>query len=149
MAPSQSAHSAAVRPRRILLVDDSEDACASLAALLEMHGHDVQVAHDGTSALERASGFVPDIVLLDIGLPAMSGLEVARHLRAMPQLAAIILIALTGHGGAADRERTRDAGFDHHFTKPLDFPALIRLLSELHHPISAAESTATGNSSTG
>jgi two-component system, OmpR family, response regulator len=107
---------------RILLVDDSVDASASLAALLELRGHRVALAYDGASALQLVDDSHPDVVLLDISLPDMSGCDVARQIRTKPELGTILLIALTGYGTAADRASTRDAGFDHHFTKPLDFP---------------------------
>jgi len=113
---------------RILVVDDNGDAADSLAALLEILGHTLAVVHDGEQALARAAQFRPDAVFLDLGLPGISGYDVARALRAMPELDGVTLAALTGWGGEADRQRTREAGFDHHLTKPVGFDAMTALL---------------------
>ncbi len=102
----------------VIVVDDNVDAAHSLAMLLEAWGHSVAVAHDGRSALERARAETPHIMLLDIGLPDMDGYALARHLRAASATANTVLIALTGYGKQEDRERSRDAGFDHHLVKP-------------------------------
>jgi CheY-like chemotaxis protein len=112
--------------RRILVVDDSQDSAESLALLLELHGHEVRTAFAGPAALETASAFCPDVVLLDIGLPGMDGYEVARRLRA--EHGGCRLIALTGYGRDDDRRRSREAGFDHHLVKPVDLEELTRLL---------------------
>jgi PAS domain S-box-containing protein len=118
--------------RRILVVDDNVDGAVSLARLLELlHGHEVQVAHDGPSALEVADRFRPEVVLLDIGLPGMDGHEVARRLRARPEFGRTPLVALTGWGQESDRRRSREAGFDHHLVKPVDLDALSGLLAEV------------------
>jgi two-component system CheB/CheR fusion protein len=114
--------------RRILIVDDSWDGADTLARLLRADGHDVRTAADGRSALEAAEAFQPEVVLLDIGLPGMSGFEVAEHLRRRPGTSSTVLIALTGYGQERDRDRARQAGFDRHLTKPVDHPALLRLL---------------------
>jgi CheY-like chemotaxis protein len=106
-------------PRRVLVVDDNVDAAESTALLLRFLGHEVQVAHDGPSALEAARQFRPEIVLLDIGLPGMSGYEVARALRARPEGRGVVLAAVTGYGQEEDRRQSREAGFDYHLTKPL------------------------------
>jgi signal transduction histidine kinase len=116
---------------RILVVDDNRDAAESLAALLTLLGHEVSQAHDGPAALELARTLVPDLILLDIGMPGMSGYEVARTLRGAPEASAVTLIALTGYGSADDRRESREAGFDGHLVKPIDFDALERTLMQL------------------
>jgi CheY-like chemotaxis protein len=116
------------RVRRAFVVDDNADAAATLAALLRRDGHEVHTFNDGCSALESAATIAPDVVLLDIGMPEMDGLEVARRLREMPAMAAALLIAVTGWGQEADRRQTQQAGFDHHLVKPVDAGALRELL---------------------
>jgi len=106
--------------RRILVADDNRDAAESLAMLLEMAGHEVRVAHHGRAALAVAQAFRPDTALLDIGMPEMSGYEVAQALRNEPWAVGIRLIALTGWGQDSDRRRALEAGFDHHLIKPVD-----------------------------
>ncbi len=105
-------------PRRILVVDDNADAADACALLLKLQGHETVTVGDGYSALEAVKTFVPDIVLLDIGLPGMDGYEVARRLRESLQTRTIQLIALSGYGGEDDRRQTMAAGFDHHLVKP-------------------------------
>jgi two-component system CheB/CheR fusion protein len=112
----------------VLLVEDNLDAAEALSELLRMWGHEVEVAHDGVSALRTARTVEPDVVLLDIGLPGMDGYEVARELRAIPGLAASRLIALTGYGQESDRRRSSLAGVDHHLVKPVDLERLRALL---------------------
>jgi PAS domain S-box-containing protein len=107
------------RKRSILVVDDNEDAAASLAMLLRMTGHEVAVEHDGEGALERIAHEAPDIVLLDIGLPGMSGYDVAEQLRKRPGRRAMRIYALTGYGQEEDRRRSAEAGFDGHLVKPV------------------------------
>ncbi len=114
--------------RRILIVDDNRDALESLAALLEMSGHEVHVAADGEAALQVAEDCTPEVVLLDLGLPKLDGYEVARRLRETPWGKAAVIIALTGWGQDEDRRRTRASGFDSHMVKPLDLDALTRML---------------------
>jgi CheY-like chemotaxis protein len=114
--------------RRILIVDDNDDAAASLALLLSSAGHEVRDVRDARSALEAARSFVPDVVLLDIGLPDMDGWELARLLRAETGADALKLIAISGYGQRADRRRSRDAGIDHHLTKPVDYASIARCL---------------------
>jgi CheY-like chemotaxis protein len=116
--------------RRILVADDNHDAADSLAMILEMSGHDVRVVHDGRAALSLAETFRPDAVLLDIGMPALNGYDVARALRQKPWGAGITLIALTGWGQDSDRQLAIDAGFDRHLTKPIDPDALQAILSD-------------------
>ena len=106
---------------RILVVDDNVDAAISLAMLLELEGHETRVAHTGAEALAAMAEFSPNYVFLDIGLPDLSGYEVARRMRAMPGLkTAARLIALTGWGSEDDRRQAAAAGFDAHLVKPVD-----------------------------
>ena len=106
-------------PRRILVVDDNLDAANSLGLLLRQHGHDVHIAHDGAAGLEAARARAPDMILLDISMPGLDGLGVARRLRADPRLGPVPIIAITGLGQDEDRRRTREAGFDEHLVKPV------------------------------
>jgi PAS domain S-box-containing protein len=109
-----------VGARSILVVDDNVDAAEMLAAMLELRGHGTRVAHDGPDALLIAREVHPDLIFLDIGLPGMDGYEVARRLRADPELASTVLVALTGWGSDDDKRRAHEAGFDVHLTKPVD-----------------------------
>ena len=111
---------------RVLIVDDNEDAALSLAMILE--AHEVRVANTGQAAIAIAHAFQPDAVLLDLGLPDISGYEVAQHLKAFEGRTRPLLIALSGYGQAEDRTRTRDAGFDHHLVKPADPDEILALL---------------------
>jgi CheY-like chemotaxis protein len=120
----------ALPQRRVLVVDDNRDAADSLGLLLGLLGAEVRVEHDGASALGAMEAWQPSIALLDIGMPGMDGLELARRIRAEPRHAAMRLVALTGWGQAEDRERTRAAGFDHHLIKPVDLGLLEELLRE-------------------
>jgi CheY-like chemotaxis protein len=127
--PIQQADSdAPSRPRRILVVDDHVDAAESMAAMLQLQGHEVVVAHSGLKTLEVVESFEPDVVLLDIGLPGINGYEVARRLRATALGKNLLIIAMTGWGAEDDRKRSRDAGFNHHLTKPVEPESLIRLI---------------------
>jgi two-component system CheB/CheR fusion protein len=114
------------RPLRVLLVEDYPDSATSLAMLLRLYGHEVELAGDGPAALEAARAAVPDVVLLDIGLPKMDGLEVARRLTASGGKQPF-LIAVTGFGGPDEEKRCADAGFDLHLLKPVD-PELLRVI---------------------
>jgi len=116
-------------PRRVLIVDDNEDAANSLAMILKLSGHETTPVYTAEDALERASTFKPDVVLLDIGLPGMDGYEVAQKMRELPGLRGIRLVALTGYGRSDDRLRAREAGFDDHLTKPVEFAVLDRALA--------------------
>ena len=115
--------------RRILVVDDNRDAAEILAAMLRLDGPEVRTAHDGAQALATAEQFRPDMVLLDLGMPGISGFDVARGIRARPWGAAVKLVAQTGWGHEHDRRRTREAGFDEHVTKPVDRSRLMKLLA--------------------
>jgi PAS domain S-box-containing protein len=125
-----------ITPLRVLVVDDNRDAAESLALLLRGEGHDVQVAHDGRTALEVARNHRPDVAFLDIGMPGMDGYELSRQLRAQPALEKLLLVAVTGWGQEEDRRRSRQAGFDRHLVKPVEPASLQRLLS---HPRLARE----------
>jgi len=120
---------ARVPSRRILVADDNADAAGALAMLLELEGHDVAVAHDGNEAVMKAFNFRPDLVFMDLGMPVMDGFEAARRLRTLPYGERIFMVALTGWGQTGDRERSREAGFDRHYVKPLDAAALTEVLT--------------------
>jgi signal transduction histidine kinase len=119
-----AAQAAGPRPLRILLADDNDDAVDLLREILELDGHQVEVAGNGLAALETAATFLPDIAFLDIGMPGLNGYEVARRLRTMPALAHAHLVAVTGWGTQEDRARSEAAGFDGHLTKPVELDAL-------------------------
>jgi CheY-like chemotaxis protein len=115
--------------RRILIIEDNVDAAQTLGDLLELNGHEIQIAYTGPEGVEAAAQFYPEIVLCDIGLPGMSGWEVARILREMPATSTGRLIAISGYGAAEDRRQSADAGFEAHLTKPVDVDALEILLT--------------------
>jgi CheY-like chemotaxis protein/nitrogen-specific signal transduction histidine kinase len=117
-------------PRRILVIDDNQDGAESLAMLLRLKGHDVQIAYDGPSGVALALKSAPDCVLVDIGLPGMDGYEVAKRLRSGDQSGRALLIALTGYGQDEHRARSRQAGFDHHLVKPVAQSVLEDLLRQ-------------------
>ncbi|HET9391502.1 MAG TPA: response regulator [Steroidobacteraceae bacterium] len=119
------------RRRRILVADDNSDALESLATLLELGGHEVYSAANGALALESAERHLPEVALLDIGMPKLDGYEVARRIRAQPWGRRITLVALTGWGQDSDRRRSGEAGFDSHLVKPLDLDKLTALLHRL------------------
>lgn len=130
---------------RVLLVEDDPDVAESLLMLLELFGHQVSVARDGPTALRLASADVPDLILVDVGLPGMDGCELARRARRMPELRGVWLVAVTGFGSDEDQRRTRAAGFDLHLVKPMDPADLRELLdrrSEPRQPIDAVSMTA-------
>jgi CheY-like chemotaxis protein len=118
---------------RILVVDDNKDAANGLAKLLRIAGHEVKAAYDGLEALGAAAMFQPDIVVLDIGLPKLNGYEVAHRIRA-ERGNDVVLIAVTGWGQETDRRRSKEAGFDYHVTKPVEFAALKKMLASLALP---------------
>ena len=131
-APASGEGEAAEAPRtarRVLVVDDNRDAAETLAAVLGQLGHQSLVANDGHQALRMMAGFQPEVVFLDLGMPGMSGFEVAEAIRRQPGYAGVRLVALTGWGGEADRERSARAGFDRHLTKPATTAAIEEALA--------------------
>jgi PAS domain S-box-containing protein len=115
---------------RVMVVDDNVELALGLARLLKLLGHDVRMAHDGPTALEAARAFQPEVVLLDIGLPGLDGYQVAAQLRKEGCGSTTRIIAITGYGHEEDRRRSREAGFDHHLVKPIDFKSLVTLLAQ-------------------
>ena len=114
---------------RVLVVDDNIDAAQTLADLLTMTGHEARLAYDGPGAVTAAVAWCPDVVLLDIGLPGLSGFEVAKRIRREAAHSAMVLVALTGYGQASDRQHALEAGFDHHLVKPADFDEVEKILA--------------------
>jgi CheY-like chemotaxis protein len=114
--------------RRIVVADDNEDSAQSFAMLLSFSGHEVRIAHDGAEALDTVRAFRPDFVFLDIGMPRLSGYEVAEAVRAEPWGREVKLIAVTGWGQPDDKLRAETAGFDRHLLKPIDPAEVDRLL---------------------
>jgi PAS domain S-box-containing protein len=133
-APTTGDAETSTAVHRILVVDDNKDSADSLAMLLELTGHEVYTAHDGHSALDAAEQRRPDVVLLDIGLPALNGHEVCRRIRQEAWGTTTVIIALTGWGQEEDRRRSREAGFDGHLVKPVDHSRLLSLLASLTQP---------------
>jgi CheY-like chemotaxis protein len=115
--------------RRVMVVDDNVDAASMLDMLLRSLGHETRVAHDGPEALRMAQEFRPEVVLLDIGMPGIDGYEVARRLRTQAKQRALRIVAVTGWGQDADRQRSREAGFDLHLVKPVDTTDLLQALN--------------------
>ncbi len=113
---------------RILVVDDNTDSALSVSLLLEMAGHETRTAYDGLEAVEVAGAYKPEVVLLDIGLPWMSGYDVCRAIREQPWGRDILIVALSGWGREEDRRKSQEAGFNRHLVKPLDYPVLEKLL---------------------
>jgi signal transduction histidine kinase/CheY-like chemotaxis protein len=126
--PNRPAAPTGALRRRILIADDNRDSAETLAALLRMEGHDVTSVHDGPVALSAFTEMKPDVALLDIGMPGLTGYEVARRMRQSTSGASLTLIAITGWGQDIDKERAYAAGFDHHLTKPVDPHRLAELL---------------------
>ena len=137
MVPVAPAPALADAGCRVLVVDDNVDAAQTLADLLSMSGHEVRMVHDGLGAVAAAVAWCPDVVLLDIGLPGLNGYEVAKRIRLETVCANMTLVALTGYGQAADRQRSQEAGFDHHLVKPADFDEVEKILAAVvHAPLS-------------
>ncbi len=129
--PAPAAGTLAALGLRILVVDDNADAAALLVEALSAQGHTVRAAPDGPAALQLAAELVPEVAVLDIGLPVMDGYELARRLRELPALAGLHLIAVTGYGQSDDRRRSAEAGFDAHLVKPVQTDHLVHLLRNL------------------
>ena len=131
--PSESSPPAPQVTRKVLVADDNQDAALSLSMLLQMMGHETRVAHDGRAAVEVAEVFRPDVALLDIGMPRLDGYQAVSMIAARPWAHATLLVALTGWGQEADRERSKAAGFHRHLTKPVDLDVLRDLLLTKDH----------------
>ena len=145
---ADAAQPTASPPRRcrVLVVDDNTDAAESVASLLELAGHDVRVAANGATALDMARVHEPEVIVLDLGLPGLDGLEVARALRRQPVPRPPLLIALTGYGSDGDRERTREAGFDLHLVKPADPSLILDAIEQLGLSRGAGSAPSAGRS---
>jgi CheY-like chemotaxis protein len=130
---------------RVLVADDNQDAASSLALWLQLHGHEVREVHDGAQALAAIEAFRPRVSILDIGMPSVSGIDVARQVRRQPWGQGMVLIALTGWGQLEDRRRSEEAGFDHHLVKPVDPAALQGLLKEIDRGVPPAGALHNGS----
>ena len=130
-SPSAPREPAAAISHRVLIVDDNQDGAESLAILLQLAGHEVRTANDGFEALDAVAEWRPDAVLLDIGLPKLNGYEVCRRIRQQPWGKDLLLLATTGWGQEEDHHRSREAGFDGHIVKPIDYDALASRLASL------------------
>jgi CheY-like chemotaxis protein len=129
-APQPGESARPVGGRRVLVVDDNRDGAESLAEMLRLLGHEAHTAHDGVEGVEAAERLRPDLILMDVGMPRLNGLDATRRIREQPWGRGVTVIALTGWGQEADRERSRAAGCDGHLVKPVDPAALQRLLAE-------------------
>ena len=130
-ASPQDASNPGMSPLRILIVDDNRDGADSMTEMLGIMGNDTRAAYDGQQGVDVAEAFRPDVILFDIGMPKLNGYEACRLIRRQPWGRETVLIAVTGWGQEKDRERTRDAGFDHHLVKPVDPQALMAMLTGL------------------
>ena len=146
MSAQPDAQPAPAGRRCILVVDDNRDALESLARLLQLAGHETYSASDGYQALAMAGEKRPDLMMVDIGMPGMDGYEVARRIRSQAWGATMKVVAVTGWGQEADRRRSREAGFDSHWVKPLDAQKLTALLSTLSSQSAVADAD-TGSAS--
>ena len=115
----------------ILVADDNVDAAESLVKLFELMGHETCLAHDGLEALQAAQRFIPDSAFLDIGMPGLNGNQVATAIKSESGIDHIMLVVLTGWGAEHDRAESKEAGFDHHMTKPMDIEVVRKLLAEI------------------
>ena len=131
---AQASHTPALTQLRILIVDDNIDASETLTMLMDTLGNEVRVAANGSAALKETEQWSPDACLLDIGLPDMDGYQLASLLRGRPHTSQAVLIAVTGYGLPRDKEKALEAGFDHHFVKPLDVGKLFSLLGDIASP---------------
>lgn len=131
LATTDGAHAAAAKRLRLLVIDDNQDAAETLAMLLESHGHKALKAYSAQAGLAAAARFRPQAVFCDIEMPGMSGYEVARRMRADPRHAPALLVAVTGRGAREDQQRSLQAGFDSHLTKPVDYEAVRQALARL------------------
>jgi CheY-like chemotaxis protein/two-component sensor histidine kinase len=138
-APRPAGIAGETRPLSITIVDDNLDAGQSLAVLLRAHGHVVQVYEDASTTLRAPEVEGTEVFILDIGLPDMTGYELARRLRRQPGHAGAMFVALTGYGQERDRELSRQAGFDHHLVKPVDIAKLTQILAKVSAPVVPAQ----------
>ena len=135
--PMADAHRPALTPQppvhrfKILVVDDNHDSALSMSMMLSIMGHETRTAHDGETAVATAETFLPDVVLLDIGLPKLNGYEVAQRIREKSWGASMYLIAVTGWGQEEDRQRSSEVGLNVHMVKPVEPAALEKLLAQL------------------
>jgi len=136
-SPVRSSH--ALPARRILVVDDNQDAAALIALLLRLAGQEVSTAHDGEEALAAAAAQRPDVILLDLAMPRLNGYDTAKRIRAEPWGNDVALIALSGWGQRQDRDRTAEAGFRAHLVKPVGEAELLSVLKELESPAAPQE----------
>jgi len=130
--PPAAAAQPPLSSRRILIADDNKDAAESLSMLLQITGHETFMAHDGVEAIAAAEKHRPDVILLDIGMPRLNGLDVCHRIRKEPWGSGITIIALTGWGQEEDRRQSHEAGFDGHLVKPVDYNALLELLGSMN-----------------
>ena len=130
LTTNEEKSTAAENRQRVLVVDDNKDSAQTLALMLKIMGNEVRTAHDGLEAIEKAQEYLPNVILLDLGMPKLNGYDVCRRIREQPWGAKMDIIALTGWGQAEDRQRTKEAGFDHHLVKPVDVARLKELLDE-------------------
>lgn len=119
-------------PTRVLVVDDNYPSAMTLTWAMEQNGHDVRTAHNGAEAVEVAKAFHPEVVLLDVGMPVMNGLDACKAMRQQPDMDDTLIIAQTAWGDDTMRGRTRDAGFDTHLVKPVDLAEVERLVASVH-----------------
>ena len=129
--PAERAGPAGGPGRRILVVDDNRDSAGTMAEMLTILGNEVRTAHDGVEAVEAAERFRPEVVLMDIGMPRLNGLDAARRIRQRAWGRGVVIVALTGWGQDGDRLQSREAGCDGHLVKPVSLPDLEKLLAEL------------------
>lgn len=115
--------------KRILIIDDNNQAADVASELLSMYGYETKVAYNGIQGLKMANEFAPDAILLDLGMPVMDGFQVAAALRAQPEFGNVALVAFTAWGDKGTRQRTRDAGFDQHITKPAGMEEILRAIA--------------------
>jgi CheY-like chemotaxis protein len=128
--PTKSLPRVARQSPRVLVVDDSVDTAEGVSKLLKLLGHDVQTAYDGPAAIELARTFKPEIILLDIGLPGMDGYAVVKQLRSEDCCKDALIVAISGYGQEEDVRRSREAGFDQHLVKPVDYDALMSVFAQ-------------------
>ncbi len=119
---------AGATPGRVMIVDDNRDAAETLSALLQLDGNQIEIAYSGTEAIDKGAKFLPQLVLLDIGMPGMDGYHTCRAVRACDWGSNAMIVAVTGWGQETDRRMSREAGFDGHLVKPVEYAALKDLL---------------------